>query len=126
MASENSAQEKTEDPTPKRMEKAFEDGQVLSVGFRPGGLRRLRPEQAADGVLGADIEVRRVGAQQPGPEADEQRQPRRDAVPAEGAQAVARQETHEPAHGERRGQRRHAEADRDGRPRARRLAGVVR
>ena len=30
MASENSAQEKTEDPTPKRMEKAFEDGQVLS------------------------------------------------------------------------------------------------
>ena len=30
MASENSAQEKTEDPTPKRLEKAFEDGQVLS------------------------------------------------------------------------------------------------
>ena len=30
MATENSAQEKTEDPTPKRMEKAFEEGQVLS------------------------------------------------------------------------------------------------
>ena len=30
MASENSAQEKTEDPTPKRLEKASEDGQVLS------------------------------------------------------------------------------------------------
>ena len=30
MASENDAQEKTEDPTPKRIEKALEEGQVLS------------------------------------------------------------------------------------------------
>ena len=30
MASENDSQEKTEDPTQKRIEKALEDGQVLS------------------------------------------------------------------------------------------------
>ena len=30
MASESDAQEKTEDPTPKRIEKALEDGQVLT------------------------------------------------------------------------------------------------
>ena len=30
MASESDSQEKTEDPTPKRIEKAMEEGQVLS------------------------------------------------------------------------------------------------
>ncbi|MFZ8971867.1 MAG: EscU/YscU/HrcU family type III secretion system export apparatus switch protein, partial [Paracoccaceae bacterium] len=30
MASESDSQEKTEDPTPKRLEKAMEEGQVLS------------------------------------------------------------------------------------------------